>query len=152
VLVRAAIVRVGLSGLCAIRYQKLGAEFARSVLPGVVRTEMLERIRWHQERGDRVVVVSGAFDVYLDHWCKSHNLELICSSLEARHGRLTGKYSGKQCVRLEKARRVKSRYDLGNFTVVYAYGDTPEDAELLNLADRKFYRGKEVGANRVGSN
>ena len=152
VVVRAAIVRVGLSGMCAIKYQEHGVEFAELVLPSVVRPEMLERIRWHRERGDHVVVVSGAFDVYLSHWCKAHGLDLICSSLETRHGRLTGRYSGKQCVRLEKARRVRSQYDLARFAVVYAYGDTPEDADLLKLADRKYYQGAEVGVSCMGSN
>lgn len=144
VLVRAAIVRVGLRGLSATDYEECGRSFAENNLPGVVRSEVLARIQWHQARGDRVVVVSGAFDVYLSHWCAAHDLELICSSLEMRDGRLTGRYFGKQCVRQEKSRRVRSQYDLQSYGAIYAYGDTPEDAELLQLADRQFYRGVEI--------
>lgn len=152
VAVRAAIVRVGLTGCCVAQYQRQGAEFAEVVLPNFIRPEVLERINWHRERGDLIVVVSGAFDVYLSHWCRSHGLELICSSLEAKKGRLTGRYNGPQCVRLEKARRVNAQYDLGKFSSVYAYGDTPEDADLLKIAHRKYYQGREVIRNRVGSN
>jgi hypothetical protein len=35
-------------------------------------------------------------------------------------------------------------YDLQSYGAIYAYGDTPEDAELLQLADRQFYRGVEI--------
>lgn len=142
--VRSAIVRLGLTGLCVKRYEACGAKFAQHALPRVLRTEMMDRIKWHQQRGDCVVVVSGAFDVYLSHWCKEHGVGLVCSSLENRRGRLTGRYLGEQCVRTEKALRVSAAYDLASYRSIYAYGDTPEDAELLELADRKFYRGTEL--------
>jgi HAD superfamily hydrolase (TIGR01490 family) len=144
VTVRAAIVRVGLTRVGVARYEACGVKFAEEILPNVLRPEMVERINWHKAQGDRVVVVSGAFDVYLSHWCREHNVGLVCSALEHRDGRLTGRYRGDQCVRKEKSRRVKMAYDLASYKLVYAYGDTPEDAELLELADKKFYQGKEL--------
>ena len=56
--VRSAIVRLGLTGLCVKRYEACGAKFAQHALPRVLRTEMMDRIKWHQQRGDCVVVVS----------------------------------------------------------------------------------------------
>lgn len=144
VTVRSAIVRVGLKGLCVKTYEDCGVKFAQEALPRVLRAEAMERIQWHKSRGDCVVVVSGAFDVYLSHWCQEHGVGLVCSTLEHRNGRLTGRYLGAQCVRTEKAIRVCAAYDLAAYQSVYAYGDTPEDAELLELADRKFYRGEEI--------
>ena len=38
------------------------------------------------------------------------------------------------------------RYDLGAFSEVYAYGDTPEDRDLLGVATKKYYQWQEVGA------
>ena len=140
--VRAAIVKVGFSGTALSRYEAAGESFARDVLPGSLRPEAMRRIAWHQQQGD-TVVVSGAFDVYLGHWCASHGLDLLCSSLEHRRGVLTGRYAGEQCVLAEKARRVLQRYDLSSYGQVFAYGDTPEDNDLLALADRKTYRWQE---------
>ena len=91
-----------------------------------------------------VVVVSGGFDVYLSHWCDAHGLALICSKLEVAGGALTGRYDGAQCVRDEKPRRVRERYALGDFDAVYAYGDTPEDFALLEIADHRWYRGEPM--------
>lgn len=142
--VRAAIVRVGFSGTGLSRYQAAGESFARDVLPGSLRPEAMRRIAWHQQQGDTVVVVSGAFDAYLGPWCASHGLDLLCSSLEHSRGVLTGRYAGKQCVLAEKAHRVRQHYDLSSYDQVFAYGDTPEDNDLLALADRKTYRWQEL--------
>ncbi|HVH36139.1 MAG TPA: HAD-IB family phosphatase [Tahibacter sp.] len=95
-------------------------------------------------RGDTIAIVSGAFDAYLAPWCRTQELTLFCSSLEQRDGRLTGRSRGAQCVGAEKARRVREHYDLGRFAAIHAYGDTPEDRELLALARHRHYRGEPV--------
>lgn len=142
--VRARIVRFGMRGMAEAHYLELGRRFANEVLPGVIRAEALDRIAWHRRHGDEVVVVSGGFDAYLVHWCAAHGLALACSSLEARDGRLTGAYRGAQCVREEKVRRVRERYDLAAFDHIHAYGDTKEDLEMLRIANRRYYQWREV--------
>jgi HAD superfamily hydrolase (TIGR01490 family) len=142
--VRSRIVDFGFRGVPEASVREAGRAFARDVLPGVVRPEALDKIRWHQTQGDRVVVVSGSLDVYLSHWCGQQGLELICSRLETADGRLTGRYLGAQCVGEEKSRRVRGSCDLDAFAAVYAYGDTHEDLEMLNLADRKYFCWQEV--------
>ncbi len=142
--IRAAIVRFGFTGVSESTLAEAGRRFAAEVLPGVLRPQAMERIAWHKAQGDTVVVVSGALDVYLAHWCRAHDLPLLCSALEVRDGAMTGRYSGAQCVRAEKARRVAQHYDLSRYGVVYAYGDTPEDRDLLALAHRRYYRWREL--------
>jgi phosphatidylglycerophosphatase C len=142
--IREKIARIGFRGMSEADYLAAGDRFAREALPSVLRPEAMERVVWHQDRGDTVVVVSGAFDVYLLHWCRAHGLELICSKLEVLDGVLTGRYDGAQCVREEKPRRVRERYAVENFDTVYAYGDTPEDFALLEIAEHRWYRGKRM--------
>lgn len=138
--IRRKIARAGFRGMTEADYRAAGERFAREVLPSVLRPQAMARIAWHRARGDTVVVVSGAYDVYLQPWCREHGLGLICSSLESVGGRLTGRYAGAQCVGEEKARRVREQYVLSDFDAVHAYGDTPEDAELLALADESWFR------------
>lgn len=145
-LVRRAIVRYGYRGTAARALRERGLDFARNVLPATLRPEMMGRIAWHKEQGHRVVIVSGGLDVYLAPWCREHGLDLICSSLEEHDGLLTGRYLGKQCVLAEKARRVCERYDVSSFVEIHAYGDTPEDRELLGIATHRYYRGERVEA------
>ncbi len=145
----------GLSGrrlvakICFYRARCAGVEmfahrFAEVNIPTLIRPEMWEKLNAHLEQGDQVAVVSGSFDLYLQPWCEKHGLQVFCSSLERSGERFTGNYAGFQCVGAEKARRVREHFDLDRFAEIYAYGDTPDDRELLALAHRKFYRGIEI--------
>jgi len=142
--IRDSIVDFAFRGLPQHDLHAAGERFARQVIPTVLRPEAMARVQWHREQGDTIVVVSGSFDLYLSHWCAQHGLELLCSSLQARDGVMTGRFQGAQCVGAEKARRVRERYDLARHDVVYAYGDTHEDRELLALAHRRWFRGREI--------
>lgn len=146
VLIRRAIVRFGYTGAPVATIEAAGRHFAQTYLPQVLRPEAMQRIAWHKAQGHKVAVVSGGLDAYLAPWCDEHGLDLICSSLEHREGVLTGRYLGQQCVLAEKARRVRERYDVGACSIVYAYGDTAEDRNLLDLASKRYYRWQEVGA------
>lgn len=142
--IRASVVQFGFCGVRAEALSATARAFCTEVVSAAVRPMALARIRWRQERGDMVVVVSGALDVYLKHWCKDHGLELICSRLEEHDGILTGGYQEAQCIGEEKRRRIRERYDLESFEHVYAYGDTRDDAEMLELAHTRFFRWKLV--------
>ena len=140
---RASIVQMGLRGVDAERLRAQGAAFARDVLPGVLRPEAMARLAWHRQRGDRVVVVSGGLDVYLAPWCADQGVELLCSMLAERGGRITG-YAGLQCVGEEKVRRVRTLCDPQAYAAIHAYGDTHEDQAMLAMAHHRTYRGHVV--------
>jgi phosphatidylglycerophosphatase C len=143
--IRASVVNFGLRGMRADHAREMGRRFSSEVLlPAVLRPVAMERIRWHKSQGDKIVVVSGALDVYLEHWCRAHGLDVLCSRLEIVRGTLTGRYDGLQCVGAEKTRRVRETCELGRFSEVYAYGDTHEDLDMLGIASKKFYRWQEM--------
>jgi phosphatidylglycerophosphatase C len=142
--IRSSVVRFGFRGIPMAQVEQAGERFSREVLPGVIRPMALERIQWHKAQGDVVVVVSAALDLYLAHWCRQHQLDLICSRLEVEDGVLTGRYRGEQCSSKEKSRRILETYNIRDFPVVYAYGDTKEDMDMLSLASRKYFRWEEV--------
>jgi phosphatidylglycerophosphatase C len=137
---------VAFSGERASALRERGMEYATGVLPRTLRRSALDRIEWHTSQGDDVVVVSASLDVYLDPWCDARKLAYVCTTLEERAGRLTGRCVDGDCCGAEKARRIRNRFDLSRYTLVYAYGDTPDDREMLELAHRKYYRGKEVSS------
>ena len=41
---------------------------------------------------------------------------------------------------IEKGNRVKEAYNLDDYDRIYAYGDSRGDKELLELADKSFYK------------
>lgn len=142
---RACIVQAGLRGVDAARLKARGEAFAHDVLPGLLRPEAMARIDWHRARGDRIVVVSGGLDTYLSPWCRRHGLELQCSVLAERGGRMTGGYVGEQCVGEEKVRRVRALCDPAAYPAIHAYGDTHEDHAMLAMAQHRTYRWQPMG-------
>jgi len=142
--VRRRIVAFGYRGRSEQAVREAGARYAREVVAKRLRPEALQRIDWHRERGDRVVVVTANLDLFVSAWCEDQGLELISSRLEAERGVLTGRYLGADCCNEEKPRRVRERIDLNAYGTVYAYGDTAEDRALLAMAQRKYYRWQEV--------
>lgn len=141
---RPIVSRVGFQGESADRIRAMGRLYAADVLPQVVRSQALERILWHQGQGDTVVVVSASLGAYLGPWCDSIGVQCICTELEERNGKLTGRYCDGDCSGAAKVRRIKEAYDLSRYPVVYAYGDTDDDREMLALAHRKYYRWEEI--------
>jgi len=144
--IRWAISRVAFWREDPRRLRLLGADFARNVLPPLVRPEAVERIEWHKNRGDRVVVVSAALDVYIEPWCEAAGVEAICTRLEIRDDRITGRYLGGDCCGSEKAKRVRERHRVTDYADIYCYGDTDEDREMLEMATKKYFRWTEVAA------
>jgi len=142
--IRKAISRVGFWGEEPDRLRRFGERYAEEVLPGLIRPLALERIAWHKARGDRVAIVSASLDVYLGPWCRTLGVDVICTQLEARDGRLTGRYLRGDCCGEEKARRIRERYALADYATVHAYGDTEEDRQMLEMANRKYFRWEEV--------
>ena len=146
---RPIVARVGFQGERADSLRELGRRYATEVIPGVLRRNALDRIQWHQRQGDVVVIVSASLDVYLDPWCEVMGVQRICTELEEHNGKLTGRYTNGDCSGPVKARRILEQHELGRYSVIYAYGDTSEDREMLELAHRKYYRWKEVAGLRL---
>ena len=141
---RPLVARVGFRGEPAESVRALGRDYARDVLPRMIRPHALAQIRWHRRQGDLVVIVSASLDVYLEPWCAALGVELICTQLEERNGRLTGRYCSGDCSGIAKVQRIRERYDVNRYPLIYAYGDTSEDREMLELAHRKYYRWREI--------
>jgi HAD superfamily hydrolase (TIGR01490 family) len=141
---RRAAARVCLFGERANVVRDRGQSYAAQVLPATLQPRAIERLDWHRAHGDQVVVVSASLDSYLEPWCRAQGLQLICTTLEERDGRCTGRYVDGDCCGAEKVRRIRERYDLTRYPTIYAYGDSRDDLEMLALAHRKFYRWREI--------
>ena len=142
---RRAVARFGFRGEHTGTVRRLGIEYATNVLPGTVRRGALKRIAWHTRQGDEVVVVSASLGVYVRPWCEGLGVHSICTELEEQDGRLTGRYRCGDCTGAEKLRRILAEFPPDRYSLIYGYGDTEEDREMLELAHRKYYRWREIG-------
>ncbi|RXS43244.1 HAD family hydrolase [Idiomarina sp. 29L] len=140
--IRPLISRVAFMGVPEKQLDASAERFVSEYLPSVIRSDMLQKIAKHKENGDHVVIVSASISPYLKIWCKRHEVDLICSELEVRNGRLTGAYLNGDCSNERKVARIKERINLSLYSKVFAYGDSEEDYPMLNLANTSFYRGE----------
>ena len=58
--------------------------------------------------------------------------------------RLTGRYRRGDCSGAEKMARIRARYALQDYDAIYAYGDTDEDRQMLDMATKKYFRWQHV--------
>lgn len=125
------------AGKDAREVESLGIQFASKVADKWLRSDVATRMRWHQEKGHVVILVSASLGAYLHPLGDLLEVDaVLCTELEEKDGLLTGKLVGQNCRGKEKASRVqKWCQDSGIATedLVYAYGDSSGDTELLEL-------------------
>jgi phosphatidylglycerophosphatase C len=127
------------AGLAGADVDRLGGDFAHEIVAGRLREDTTARLRRHRELGHTVLLASASLDPYLLPLGELLGVDgIVCTRLErAPDGRLTGRLDGRNCRGPEKARRVQeflASRDLAD-AELWAYGDSPDDAAFLALAD-----------------
>jgi HAD superfamily hydrolase (TIGR01490 family) len=120
-----------------------GAAKGNWLLPVLVehlRPAALERLRWHQQRGDRVLLCSASPRMLLQPLADWLGVELLATELRRREGRWLPLLEGQNCKGPEKVRRLQAHLGSREAMVLEAYGDSRGDRELLLAADLPHYR------------
>jgi phosphatidylglycerophosphatase C len=135
-------------GMPQARLHDLGRDYATR-LDGRLRPEMLHRLRWHQEQGHHVVIVSASLDAYLRPLALRLEIDdvLAVELLADDTGVLTGAVAGAVNNRgPHKLRRLRSwidaRFGAGAAVELWAYGNSSGDRDLLAAADHPMWVGR----------
>ncbi len=127
-------------GLNKENLNKYARNYISQKLPDLIRPMALEKLKWHQKEGHRIVIVSASFECYLSIWCESLGLDIIATKMEIKNEILTGKLATKNCYGEEKILRLKEKHNLADFDYIYAYGDTKGDLPLRTIANEFHYK------------
>ena len=114
--------------------------FAQTVHDRWLRDDTIEMLRGHRDAGDRVVLVSASFEVYLRPLGELLGVDdVLATRLQLADGVATGALDGPNCRGPEKVRRlhdwIDREYGGRDRVRVVAYGDSKGDRELLADAD-----------------
>jgi HAD superfamily hydrolase (TIGR01490 family) len=116
-------------------------DFAIQAIPKILRSDAIKQINQHLSNRETVVVVSASPQNWVKPWCDQMGLHCIATKLEvSENQKITGNYNGKNCYGQEKVERIKEKFNLSNFEMVIAYGDSRGDREMLELAHTKYYK------------
>lgn len=137
-----------LGGRTAEELADAGERYA-TLLPGRFRTDIVERLRWHQGEGHEVVLVSASLDAYLRPVAAELGLtDVIGVEMEsASDGRLTGRLARPNVRAEQKAVRLREWFDGRPATELWAYGNSSGDEALLEMADHPTWVGRRANRN-----
>ena len=110
--------------------------YAEEVVARRLRPWVQERVAWHREAGHALVIVSASPELYVAPVGRFLGFDAVLATRlqVGRDGRLTGRMDGLNCRGQEKVARLRAWLGDGP-VVLYAYGDSSGDRELLDLAD-----------------
>jgi len=133
---KAALLRELLAGRTASWLRSQGEQYATG-LNAKLRPEMVEQVRWHREAGHELIIVSAGLATYLEPFAASFGFDhVIAVELEAGDdGILTGEMAGANVRGEEKAVRLRRWLDGDEPEMLWAYGNSSGDTELLAMAD-----------------
>ncbi|MBK6744558.1 MAG: haloacid dehalogenase-like hydrolase [Hydrogenophilales bacterium] len=67
-LAKEALLRQCLGGMTMADLQLVAETFARVDIPGLLRSDTMDKLRQHQDKGDCCVLVSASLSLYLEPW------------------------------------------------------------------------------------
>lgn len=121
-------------------FDELCRSFAKNKIPEFLKQDGLAKIKEHQNNENQIVLVSASFENYLKYWTNKIDIELIGTKFDVGQANEPIKFLGKNCNGLEKVNRITAKYELKQYETIFAYGDTSGDKEMLEIADKSFYR------------
>ena len=121
-------------------FQQTCDQFAADIIPGLLRSKALEEIETLRKNGTTIVIVSASPENWIRPWTGSLEIKLIATRLQVKENSLTGRITDKNCHGREKVNRIHEEYQLADYSIVYAYGDSSGDTPMLQLAHTAFYK------------
>lgn len=116
-------------------------DYARRRLPGLIRPKALAKIHYHHSQGHRLVIVSASLTDWIEPWASGVGFDHVIARQAVTDGdRLTGNFDG-DC--FYGPLKVAGLGELGITrvnSILYVYGDSKGDRELLSIADYASYR------------
>ena len=126
-----------LRGIPSSELDFLGKGYYEDIIRPNLIHPVIEELKRLQEKGYRIVLVSGGYDLYLKYFANEYgisNNDLICTNFIFSKGVCTGRFLGKDCLYEEKVRRLNLKMK-SNQRGSIAFSDSQSDAPMLEWAD-----------------
>lgn len=127
-------------GISIGKFNELSQKFISNI-EEIVNPVALEKIKWHQQMGHEVIIISASVENWIRPWANKYGIEtVLATGLQLENNVITGNFLTKNCHGAEKVNRLLAAYADRDSYTLYAYGDSNGDKELLAAADHSFYR------------
>lgn len=118
------------------RFKTKGEEFA-AIIEKFKRENVLSLLNRHIKDGDEVYIISASMEEWVRPWCQKYGIHhVIGTKIEvSQKGIITGNFLSKNCYGQEKLNRLLEYEPVREDYILYAYGDSRGDREVLEFAD-----------------
>lgn len=125
-------------GLDRHEIRTISESFTTKVLTSGVYAEALRQIAQHRANGDRLILASASFNLYIDQLAEKLQFDdVLCTQAEwNEHDRLSGRIDGKNCYGKNKLNAVEKHLSsIENKGQITLYSDHDSDLPVFLLSD-----------------
>lgn len=129
-----------LNGMTRERIAALGSLFFQHGIHPMLRKKALEKIQWHKDRGDRIFIISGSPDIYVQAVCEFLGCnDYACTRLAYNNGKFTGRITGPDCIGQEKEKFIHAlaKWHKIDLKTSSAYSDHESDLPFFESIGKK---------------
>lgn len=120
-------------GMSFEAFQDLGRSFASKIRSKPSQVDVLKK---HQEEEADIYVITASVEEWVRPYCELLNIKnILGTKVEVRNGCLTGRFASKNCFGVEKVNRFLELEPDRSSYILYAYGDSRGDDEMLVFSD-----------------
>jgi HAD superfamily hydrolase (TIGR01490 family) len=122
-------------------FSALGERFA-DVVNRMTHPEAVVSIHNYLQQNATTYVISASVEEWVKPWCQSMGIRnIIATRVETdARGFLTGHFSTNNCYGQEKVTRLLEKEPDRETYILFAYGDSRGDKELMAFADKSWYK------------
>lgn len=119
----------------ADKFNKVCMEYSQRISK-ICNPDIIRKVNEHKSKGHTLVIVSASVTNWIAPWAISFGFDkVIGTEIEVRKGKLTGRFSSKNCYGQEKVNRLQAEFPDRDIYTLYAYGDSEGDKQLLDYSD-----------------
>jgi len=122
-------------------FDKWGTEFS-AIIDKMLLPKAVDTLKLHKANGNKIVIISASIENWVKPWADKTGVDaVLATKIETDNkGLLTGRFLTKNCYGLEKVNRFLEAFPNRGDYNIFAYGDSRGDKELIEFADKGFYK------------
>lgn len=129
-----------LKGQSMYQIEKKAQQFFDENYPSLFRENALDFIKNIDTQNTECYIVSASLDIWVKPFAEKFNMKLLSTQAEFKDDIFTGNFTGKNCNKEEKVKRIKLEIGNRKFDKIIAFGDTSGDKAMFKFANESHYR------------
>lgn len=106
----------------------------------IMRPEAIKMIARADLTSAVIAVVTASVENWVAPFFEGYRVTIIGTKIEVVNGIITGRFASANCYGQEKVNRIKEIYKDRQKYYIIAYGDSRGDKEMLDYANKKYYK------------